>query len=69
MLSAPGLLGDQRGRDGIGIARAARLTQRRDVIDVHAEVNRCRALILLRLQSAAHDVLQNEPALSGRSPR
>ena len=36
MLSAPDLLGDQRRRDGIGIARAARLPQCRDVIDVDA---------------------------------
>ena len=55
-----GLLGEQRGQDRIGVARAAGLPQRSNVIDVNAEMNRFH---MRQLQSATDDVLQYEPAL------
>ena len=58
------LLGEQGGHDRIGVASATCLTQCRDVVDVHAEMNGCRVCHLANeLQSATHDVLQYQAAL------
>src|SRR5688572_23149210 len=59
------LLGEQRSRHGIRVGRAARLSHRRDVIDVDAEMYRFHATYSPRLTISCN----TSRLLSGRSPR